>query len=142
VFVSQVLGVLVKVVFSESDEVKGILDLLVDTFEFLGLLGDLLLHAGDVILLVFHIFLIGSLVGLLLGGEVSEGFNEVGSDVVHEVTNLTDGVVVGEFGGRETDEGLDEGGLNGVLELLLDLGKGVLGLLDLDEGSISTGLDG
>jgi len=61
--------------------------------------------------------------------------------VVHEVSNLADGVTAGELGGRKGDEGLDEGGLDGALELLLDLSEGGLGLLDLGKGSV-TGLEG
>jgi hypothetical protein len=81
------------------------------------------------------------LVSFFLSGESSKGVFEVVLDGVHQITNLSDGITIGEFGAGEGNEGLDEGRFNRVLELLLDLVEGILGLLDLNEGSF-TSLEG
>lgn len=127
-----------EVSLSDGDEVLGLFDLGIGGFELLGLVGNIGLESNDIVLLVSHILFESSLIGFLLSGEVGKGVFEVVLNVVHEITNLSDGITIGEFGGWEGNEGLDEGRLNGVLELLLDLVKGVLGLLNLNEGSFTS----
>lgn len=126
---------------SDGDEVLGLFDLVVGGIQNLVLGGNVTLESEDIFFLGVHVFGVVDLIDLLLGGEGGEGVFEVVLNVVHEVTDLSDGITVGELGAREGNEGLDEGGLNGVLELLLDLSEGVLGLLNLDEGSL-TSLEG
>jgi len=67
----------------------------------LGLVLDLKLGVVDVSFLVRDVLLEGSLGGIFFFGELDEGVLKVVLDGVHEVTDLSDGVAVGELGGGE-----------------------------------------
>lgn len=66
--------------------------------EFLGLGGDFTVHSVDVGFLGDHVSFEVGLIGFFFSGELGEGVNEVLSNVVHEVTDLSDGITVGELG--------------------------------------------
>jgi len=67
--------------------------------KFLGLGGNFTVHSVDIFFLLGHILFEVGLIGFFFGGEFGKGVNEVLSNVVHEVTNLSDGITVSEFGG-------------------------------------------
>jgi len=75
---------------------------------------------------------------LLLGFlsvEVNDGLVKVLLDLEHQVLDLLDGIGVSELVGGQLNQSLEEGGINGFVEFLLDLLEGDLSLLDLDQGS-------
>jgi len=89
--------------------------LVVGGIELLVLVGNIGLESKDIFFSISHILSVMFLIGFLFSGELSEGVFKVVLNVVHEVTNLSNSLTIGEFGGGEGNEGLDESRLNGVL---------------------------